>query len=204
MKSALEDIEHDGGEDAPEIDPDWGEPGLSTAEQVHAWNSFEVLAFTTGNPESPVNAVPPKARATCQIRFTVGVDPTTFLDTVRKHLDDNGFPMIELSMARKNYANATRLDPDHPWVRFCESSLARTTNKKTAVLPSLGGTLPNDVFADGLELPTVWVPHSYTGCCQHAPDEHMLVPVAREALRLMAGLFWDLGDPEIADKPQKA
>ncbi len=204
VKRALEDIEHDGGDDAPEIDPDWGEPGLSTAEQVHAWNSFEVLAFTTGNPDRPVNAVPPKARATCQIRFTVGVDPATFLDTLRKHLDDNGFPMIELSMARKNYANATRLDPDHPWVRFCESSLTRTTNKKTAVLPSLGGTLPNDVFADGLELPTVWVPHSYTGCCQHAPDEHLLVPVAREALRLMAGLFWDLGDPDITDKPQKA
>jgi hypothetical protein len=55
--------------------------------------------------------------------------------------------------------------------------------------------LPNDVFADDLGLPTVWVPHSYTGCNQHAPNEHMLVPVAREALRLMAGLFWDLGEP---------
>jgi hypothetical protein len=28
--------------------------------------------------------------------------------------------------------------------------------------------------------------------------------VAPEALSLMAGLFWDLGDPDIADKPQKA
>ena len=51
------------------------------------------------------------------------------------------------------------------------------------------------MFADDLGLPTVWVPHSYTGCNQHAPNEHMLVPVAREALRLMAGLFWDLGEP---------
>ena len=29
---------------------------------------------------------------------------------------------------------------------------------------------------------------------QHAPDEHMLAPIAREGLGLMAGLFWDLGE----------
>jgi hypothetical protein len=38
----------------------------------------------------------------------------------------------------------------------------------------------------------VWVPHSYAACQQHAPDEHLLAPVAREALQLMTGLFWDL------------
>jgi hypothetical protein len=44
-------------------------------------------------------------------------------------------------------------------------------------------------------VPTVWVPHSYGGCSQHAPDEHLLAPIAREALAIMAGLFWDLGEP---------
>jgi hypothetical protein len=38
------------------------------------------------------------------------------------------------------------------------------------------------------------VPHSYAACCQHAPDEHLLAPVARQALQLMSGLFWDLGE----------
>jgi cystathionine gamma-synthase len=50
------------------------------------------------------------------------------------------------------------------------------------------------VFADILGLPTVWIPHSYAACQQHAPDEHLLAPVAREALQIMTGLFWDLGD----------
>ena len=31
-------------------------------------------------------------------------------------------------------------------------------------------------------------------CSQHAPDEHLLGPVAREALGIMAGLYWDLGE----------
>ena len=40
----------------------------------------------------------------------------------------------------------------------------------------------------------MWVPHSYTGCCQHGPNEHILGPLTREGLQIMAGLFWDLGD----------
>jgi len=50
-------------------------------------------------------------------------------------------------------------------------------------------------------LPTVWIPHSYAACSQHAPNEHMLAPVAREALGLMAGLWWDLGEPGVPRLP---
>jgi HEPN domain-containing protein len=79
-------------------------------------------------------------------------------------------------------------------VRFALASMERSTGRAPVLLPNLGGSLPNDVFADLLGLPTVWVPHSYPGCSQHAPDEHLLRPVAREALQLMSGLFWDLGE----------
>jgi hypothetical protein len=90
--------------------------------------------------------------------------------------------------------NASRTDPDHPWVQFALTSLERTEGIAPALLPNLGGSLPNDVFTDGLGLPTIWIPHSYPGCAQHAPDEHLLAPLARQALRLMTALFWDLGE----------
>ncbi len=38
------------------------------------------------------------------------------------------------------------------------------------------------------------MPHSYPGCSQHAPNEHILLSVTEEALGIMAGLFWDLGE----------
>jgi len=41
----------------------------------------------------------------------------------------------------------------------------------------------------------VWIPHSYACCSQHAPDEHLLAPVVREPLGIMAGLWLDLGEP---------
>jgi hypothetical protein len=62
-----------------------------------------------------------------------------------------------------------------------------------------GGSLPNDCFAEVLSLPTVWIPHSYPACSQHAPDEHLLGPVARQGLAIMTGLFFDLGGAEAAE-----
>ncbi|ORE93786.1 hypothetical protein ATO4_15386 [Aurantimonas sp. 22II-16-19i] len=35
--------------------------------------------------------------------------------------------------------------------------------------------------------------HSYPGWLQHAPDEHLPIDLAQEALGLMAGLSVDLG-----------
>ena len=61
-------------------------------------------------------------------------------------------------------------------------------------MPNIGGSLPNECFADTLGLPTIWVPHSYAGCSQHAPDEHVLAPILREGLQMMTGLYWDLAE----------
>jgi acetylornithine deacetylase/succinyl-diaminopimelate desuccinylase-like protein len=194
VRAALADITVEGGPGAPTIDRDWGEPGLSPAEKVFGWSSFDVLAFTTGNPEAPVNAIPPRAHARCQIRYVVGTDPARFLEALRRHLDAAGFGMVKVAPARSGHFAATRLDPDHPWVVWAAASIERTTGARPAILPNLGGSLPNDIFAELLGLPTVWVPHSYAGCAQHAPDEHLLKPVARQGLAMMAGLYWDLGE----------
>jgi acetylornithine deacetylase/succinyl-diaminopimelate desuccinylase-like protein len=194
VREALAGLEVDGGADGPKVDADWGEPDLTPAERVFGWSSFEVLAFTAGNPDKPVNAIPPRASAHCQLRYVVGVDPADIVPALQRHLDGAGFPMVRVTQARDGFFKATRLDPEHPWVIWVKKSLEKTSRKPTAILPNLGGALPNDIFADDLGLPTVWIPHSYASCSQHAPNEHMLAPVARDALRLMAGLMWDLGE----------
>jgi acetylornithine deacetylase/succinyl-diaminopimelate desuccinylase-like protein len=196
VRRALADCEVDGGDDGPAIEPWWGEPGLSPAERVFGWCSFEVLAFKTGNPQMPVNAIPPTAWARCQLRFVVGPDPAQFMPALRRHLDRHGLSMVRIETTRDEMFSATRIDPDDPWVQWAASSIATTTGKKTAVLPNLGGSLPNDIFTDVLGLRTVWVPHSYPGCSQHAPNEHLPPQLLREALEVMTGLYWDLGEKQ--------
>jgi len=114
---------------------------------------------------------------------------------LRKHLVDSGFSDVQVLDPVKPPMAATRLDPLDPWCLFAVASVEQTLGKKPGVLPNLGGSLPNEVFADILGLPTIWVPHSYAACNQHAPNEHMLMPIIEEGLAVMAGLFWDLGDP---------
>jgi acetylornithine deacetylase/succinyl-diaminopimelate desuccinylase-like protein len=192
VRRALAAIEP-GEPDGPAIDADWGEPGLRPAERVFGFNTLEVLAFKTGNPENPVNAIPGRASAHLQLRFVAGCDHTTFIAAIRQHLDAHGFSHVDVAPARSEVMKATRLDPDHPWVRWAAASVERTTGVKPAILPNLGGSLPNDCFAEALGLPTIWVPHSYPACSQHAPDEHLLADVAVQGVAIMAGLLTDIG-----------
>ena len=194
IRMALADCEVDGGDNGPPVEPNWGEESLTPAERVFAWNSFEILAFTAGTPERPVNAIPPKANARCQLRFVVGTDIDDIVPALRRHFTAAGFPQVTVTQADRGVMQATRLDPDHPWVLWAAASLQKTTGKKPAILPNLGGSLPNDVFSEILGMPTLWVPHSYASCSQHAPDEHALLPIIQEGLQVMAGLFWDIAE----------
>ncbi len=202
VRRALADIEP-GEPGGPEIDANWGEPGLTPAERVFGWNALEVLAFRTGNPDHPVNAIPPRASAHLQVRFVAGCDWRRFIPAIRTHLDMRGFAKVDVRQAESEPMAATRLDPEHPWARWAAASIAATTGARPAILPNLGGSLPNDCFAEALALPTIWVPHSYPACSQHAPDEHLLAPVAREGLAIMTGIFWDLGEPGSAPRRER-
>jgi acetylornithine deacetylase/succinyl-diaminopimelate desuccinylase-like protein len=202
VRAALADIAVGGGPGDPEVAADWGEPGLTPAERVFGWNALEVLALGCGNPTQPVNAIPPAARATIQLRFVVGTDAARLREHVVAHLAAQGFGDIEVS--EPVVMNATRLDPDNAWVRLALRAIEAATGVKPALLPNLGGSLPNDVFADILGLPTVWVPHSYPACSQHAPNEHVLAPLMREGLVLTAALLWQVGEeaPSLPRRPR--
>lgn len=192
VRAALSGIEIGGGDEDPQRDESWGEPGLSAAERVMGWNTLEVLALGAGSPQRPVNAIPGEAVAHCQLRFVPGTPWRDLGSIVRKHLDAGGFDAVQVDV--RLGGAATRLDVQSPWVAWAQDSIVLSCGKRPAILPNLGGTLPNDAFAELLGLPTLWVPHSYPSCAQHAPNEHLLAPVAREGLLIMAGLYWDLGE----------
>jgi acetylornithine deacetylase/succinyl-diaminopimelate desuccinylase-like protein len=200
VRAALADISVGGAEGDPAVDTQWGEPGLTPAERVFGWNALEVLAYGCGNPAHPVNAIPPTARATLQLRFVVGTPAHQLRELVLAHLARHGF--ADISVSEPVVMAATRLDPDNAWVRLAMQSLAHTTGVAPALLPNLGGSLPNDVFADILGLPTVWVPHSYPACSQHAPNEHVLPGLMREGLAMTAALLWQVGE-QAANLPRK-
>jgi len=196
IRAALAEVEIAPREGEPALSTHWGEPGLSAAERLYAWNTLEVLAMSAGDCAQPANAIPGSAQAVLQLRFVVGTDIGAVVDAIRSHFRTTGFAMVEVR-ATQSFA-ASRTDIGNPWVNWAASSIKATTGTRPAILPNIGGSLPNEVFAEALGLPTIWVPHSYPGCSQHAPDEHLLLSVTEQALAIMAGMFWDLGDKPVS------
>lgn len=216
VRGCLEGVEIAAGADGPALDGWWGIAGLTPPERVFAANTFNVLAFVTGDPNKVVNAIPPRAVAHCQLRFVAGTDAADVVPSLRRHLDAAGFDLVQIVPPPTGNAGAfpaRRTDPDTPWAKFVTRSMAATmaamstvtvTTGATAasdgpasgpaVLPSIGGSVPNHVFTDLLGLPTLWIPHSYAACSQHAPDEHVLRSTCRSALEIMAGVYSDIAE----------
>ena len=175
-----------------DLDPDWGQKELTMTERVFGWNSFSVLAMLSGEPEAPLNAISGHARSTCQLRFVVGTDVNKIIPALRNHLNSFGFEDVNIHESEMTPFPATRLEMNNSWLSLITKSLENSMGGKIDLLPNLGGSLPNDSFSEVLELPTIWIPHSYAGCAQHSPNEHMSVPLARQALICMTALFADL------------
>lgn len=179
-----------------DLDPDWGQKELTMTERVFGWNSFSVLAMLSGEPEAPLNAISGHARSTCQLRFVVGTDVNKIIPALRNHLNSFGFEDVNIHESEMTPFPATRLEMNNSWLSLITKSLENSMGGKIDLLPNLGGSLPNDSFSEILELPTIWIPHSYAGCAQHSPNEHLSVPLARQALICMTALFADLSKEE--------
>lgn len=177
------------GDPAPE--EGWGDTGLTVAERLYGWNTLEVLSLGAADIDRPVNAIPGRARAMLQLRYVAGTDVAGLAETVTKHLAAQGFSMVDVTA--EGSFRASRTPVEDPWVGWAKGVLDEVSDRPVAILPSFGGGLPNHVFTDILGLPTLWLPHSYPGCLQHAPDEHLLAPIAREGLVLATALFHALG-----------
>ena len=98
--------------------------------------------------------------------------------------------VAQVPLAKDQECAVTFTDVRVPTNRLLDGGAAAVNDLMAGHIPvmcnNLGGTLPNAVFAHTLNLPTIWVPHSYPACAQHAPNEHLLASVAREGLQIMA------------------
>ncbi len=197
-------VERDAGKNAPDIDDDWGEPGLNHGQKVSAWNSFDVLAYEIGTPAKPVNAIPPRARATCQLRHAIETRSDDIVPALRAHLDERGFHQVvieEPPASNRGMFEPGRTDPDHPWASWLKEAVDRSERGDCGVVPCSGGSNVTGIIQTELAMPFAWLPMSYMACSQHAPNEHVLKPLMREGMALITGVYWDLGDEERGYRP---
>jgi hypothetical protein len=160
---------------------------------VFAWNALEVLAFVTGNPAYPVNRDSAARIGAHAASLRRGLFAGHVRAALRAHPGGARLRQRRCGrVARRHHArDSTR---PHSSVGHARRAVDRGDDgAPPAILPNLGGSLRTIASPTCSALPTVWVPHSYPACSQHAPNEHMLASVAREGLAIMTGVFWDIG-----------
>jgi hypothetical protein len=112
---------------------------------------------------------------------------------LRDHLDQQGFTDVTIITENAINFQASRTDLNNIWLQKVVSILEKFHRDKIHVIPNLAGSLPNNCFTDILEIPTIWIPHSYKECSQHAPNEHLPINLLESSLLLMTNLYWNLG-----------
>jgi acetylornithine deacetylase/succinyl-diaminopimelate desuccinylase-like protein len=115
--------------------------------------------------------MPAQASAKLDFRIVPNQDPDDLIRKLRKHLDDQGFSDVVFNYAHGSRAGRT--DPDDPFVQLTLDTAREVYGKEPVVMPMIGGSGPNAVFIDALNVPIVMAgvgsPHNRV----HAPDENV-------------------------------
>jgi acetylornithine deacetylase/succinyl-diaminopimelate desuccinylase-like protein len=90
---------------------------------------------------------------------------------LRKHLDSRGF--TDVTISDLGHEGPSRTDPDDPFVRLVVAAADEVYEKPMLLVPSVGGSGPNQVFAETLNIPIVTAGCGYPGGNTHAPNEHV-------------------------------
>ncbi len=115
--------------------------------------------------------LPHIATAKMDSRLPMGVNPERQLTLLRKHLDVNGFPDIEIRKLSGYPAAQTPLDA--PLVQAAMGVFAKWATVER-IMPRIGGSAPFYQFTERLGLPLVFNGLG-NGTGAHAPNEYMLI-----------------------------
>lgn len=135
------------------------------------------------------NVIPASASASIDIRLAAGDDPTRMLRLIREHLAGLGYHVLDrepTDAERREHPRLARIDaePGYPAARIpvetpivahLLDAASRASGGTVVTMPTLGGSVPLQHFAEVLEAPAVILPIANADNSQHAADENIRV-----------------------------
>jgi len=150
------------------------------------------------------NAIPAQATASIDLRLVPGNDPAAMLDLVERHVRAQGYHVIDhepdratrlahprlARIEREGGYPAVRTSPAAPVVReIIAAAEAAAGPEPLALVPSLGGSLPLQLFLNTPDRPIVIVPLANHDDNQHAADENLRLANLWYGIDLFAALL---------------
>ena len=150
--------------------------------------SCTICGLTSGyqGPGSKT-VLPAKATAKVDFRLVPDQDPLEILELLRAHLDRNGFDDIQITTHGSDKPAVT--DPDDPFVKLVVRSAADVYDKPMLIIPSSGGSGPNSIVKEVLDIPIVSAGAGHPGAQMHAPNENIRLDLYLKAAKHFARIL---------------
>lgn len=133
--------------------------------------TFNIAGFTSGyGGEGSKTIIPSTAVLKMDIRLVVDQDPDDIYRKIEAHVKKHA-PDIELKNLGGMKPSRTSADLDV--VDVVKMAVRNAFRREPVMQPSMGGSLPDYVWTDVLETPSVIVPYANFDEANHSPNEKM-------------------------------
>jgi acetylornithine deacetylase/succinyl-diaminopimelate desuccinylase-like protein len=121
--------------------------------------------------------IPSWAEASVDVRLTPELDPAVVFAklaelTGRANRDNIG---LQFSIELRSATAASYTSPEREGFGWLKAQVDKFWGEGVRLFPLLGGTLPNDVFTDGMGLAAYWLPAANSNNRQHDTNEHFIM-----------------------------
>lgn len=152
--------------------------GGATGAELHRRASFEpsctINGLSSGYQGAGVKTVlPAEATAKLDFRLVPDMDPETVHQSLRAHLDAQGFTDIEVVYLGGQKPG--RVSPEHPLIQLAAQTAQETYGIAPSIVPLSPVTGPVHPFTVGLRQPIATIGCGYPGARVHAPNENLRV-----------------------------
>lgn len=173
--------------------------GLTGGVELHLAEVFEptctICGLTSGyQGDGSKTVLPAHASAKVDFRLVPNQTPEQVLEGLRKHLDEEGFPDIEIQYLGGE--PPARTNPDDPFVDLVVNTAEPVYGRPMLKVPMTGGSGPNHVFIHNLNLPVATAGVSYPGTQAHAPNENLRLDLYLKGAQHIARILKEFGNKE--------
>lgn len=152
-----------------------------------------ICGLTSGyQGEGSKTVLPAEARAKVDFRLVPNQTPEKVLSQLRTHLDAEGFSDVEIINLGGNPAAKT--DPDHPAVKMAVEAAKDVYEKPTRIVPMVGGSGPNFIFQNYLDVPIITSGAGDAETRAHAPNESISLDLYVKGAKHFARILKLMGE----------
>ncbi len=135
---------------------------------------------------------PAKASAKVDFRLVPDQKPEQVLAQLRAHLDEQGFSDVKIQFLGGDAP--ARTDPDDPFVQLVVEAARDVYGMPMQIVPMVGGSGPNAIFQEVLDVPIVTAGVGHPGGQAHAPNENVRLDLYEKGAKHVARILKAFGE----------